>query len=167
MQIKLLNGKSSILDQSKTLSDEDNQILFEQSLPDIKTWNAEFPNLYTLLITIKDKKGVVQEVIATEIGFRKVEIKDNQFLVNGKAVLLKGVNLHDHDEITGHVISEQLTLKDLEVMKQHNINAIRCSHYPKNPYFYRLCDKYGFYVIDEANIEIHGMGNNESRLGQQ
>jgi beta-galactosidase len=85
-------------------------------------------------------------------------------LVNGKAVLFKGVNLHDHDETTGHVIAEELTIKDMQLMKQNNINAIRCSHYPKNPFFYRLADEYGFYVIDEANIETHGLGTTNQQL---
>ena len=85
-------------------------------------------------------------------------------MVNGKAVLIKGANLHDHDETTGHVIGEEITLKDMEVMKRSNINAIRCSHYPKNPFFYRMADKYGFYVVDEANIEIHGMGTTNQGL---
>jgi len=164
VELKLLDGESNILEQSKTLDNQDGELTFEHSLPDIKTWNAETPDLYTLLIALKDEKGITQEAISTKMGFRKVEIKNNQFHINGKAVLLKGVNLHDHDESTGHVISEQLTLKDLEIMKQNNINAIRCSHYPKNPYFYRLCDKYGFYVIDEANIEIHGMGTTNQGL---
>tara|TARA_R110002051_G_scaffold297564_1_gene363921 strand:+ start:11648 stop:14839 length:3192 start_codon:yes stop_codon:yes gene_type:complete len=129
-----------------------------QELPQIKTWNAEKPNLYTMLFTLKDNKGNVTEAISSKIGFRKIEIKNNQFLVNGMPVLIKGVNLHDHDEVTGHVISEEVTLKDMEVMKRNNINSIRCSHYPKNEFFYRMADKYGFYVVDEANIEIHGMG---------
>ena len=124
----------------------------------MRTWNAETPNLYNLLFTVKDKKGETTEAISSKIGFRKIEIKNNQFLVNGQPVLIKGANLHDHDEINGHVIDEEVTLKDMEVMKQSNLNAIRCSHYPKNPFFYRMADKYGFYVVDEANIEIHGMG---------
>ena len=164
VEIKLLDGENPILKQNKVLKGQENNIAFKQSLPAIKSWNAESPNLYTLLIVLKDKKGTIQEAIAEKIGFRKVEILNNQFLINGKAVLLKGVNLHDHDEISGHVVSEELTLKDLEVMKQNNINAIRCSHYPKNEYFYRLCDQYGFYVVDEANIEIHGMGTTNQGL---
>lgn len=133
-------------------------VKFAQEVTDVKTWNAEKPNLYTLLFTLKDKKGNTTEAISSKIGFRKIEIKNNQFLVNGMPVLIKGVNLHDHDEVTGHVISKEVTLKDMEVMKRSNINAIRCSHYPKNEFFYRMADKYGFYVVDEANIEIHGMG---------
>ena len=152
--IKILDGETEIFSASKTvnLNLGNNSISFEKTLPNIKSWNAEKPNLYTLLMTVNG------ESTAVKIGFRNIQIKNAQFLVNGKPVLIKGVNLHDHDDKTGHVISEALTIKDMEIMKQNNINAIRCSHYPKNPFFYRLADKYGFYVVDEANIETHGMG---------
>ncbi|MGB5436755.1 MAG: glycoside hydrolase family 2 TIM barrel-domain containing protein, partial [Maribacter sp.] len=159
-QIKLLDGKKEMYAETRKLEDGEGvkQLVFEKALSNIKTWNAETPNLYTLLINLLKEDGSILEATTVKVGFRKVEIKNNQFMVNGKAVLLKGANLHDHDEKTGHVVSEALTLKDLTVMKQHNLNAIRCSHYPKNPHFYRMCDTYGFYVIDEANIENHGMG---------
>jgi beta-galactosidase len=158
--IQLLDGDKVIFSDNRTttINKGSNSLNFDTKLPNIKTWNAENPNLYTLLISLKDKKGAITESTAIKVGFRNVAIKNNQFLVNGKAVLIKGVNIHDHSETEGHVISEELTLKDLELMKQNNINAIRCCHFPKNAHFYRLCDKYGFYVIDEANIEIHGMG---------
>lgn len=153
-KIKILDGETEIFSAEKTasLAIGSNTISFEKKLPNIKTWNAEKPNLYTLLITVNG------ESTAVKIGFRNIQIKNAQFLVNGKPVLIKGVNLHDHDDKMGHVISEALTIKDMEIMKKNNINAIRCSHYPKNPFFYRLADKYGFYVVDEANIETHGMG---------
>ncbi len=131
-----------------------------KKIANVKTWNAEHPNLYTLLIGYND------EYVSAKVGFRNVAIKNNQFLVNGKPVLIKGVNLHDHSDIDGHVVSESLTLKDMKLMKENNINAIRCSHYPKNPFFYRLCDEYGFYVIDEANIETHGMGATNQGLDE-
>lgn len=131
---------------------------FQKNIPNVKTWNAETPNLYTLLLSVNG------ESTAIKVGFRNIKIKNNQFLVNGKPVLLKGVNLHDHSDTEGHVISEALTMLDLKVMKQNNVNAIRCSHYPKNPHFYRLCDKYGFYVIDEVNIETHGLGTTNQGL---
>lgn len=92
-----------------------------------------------------------------------MEIKAGQMLVNGKAIYLRGVNRHEHDEYTGHVISRELMLKDVELMKQFNINSVRTSHYPNDPYWYELCDKYGLYVIDEANIESHGMGYKPER----
>jgi beta-galactosidase len=158
--IQLLDGQKIVYSDAKTAAVKkgSNTLNFNTKLPNIKTWNAENPNLYTLLITLKDKKGTITESTSIKVGFRNVSIKNNQFLVNGKPVLIKGVNIHDHSETEGHVISEALTMKDLELMKQNNINAIRCCHFPKNAHFYRLCDKYGFYVIDEANIETHGMG---------
>jgi len=158
--IQLLDAEKIVYIDAKTvvIKKGSTTINFNTKLPNVKTWNAETPNLYTLLIELKDKNGKVTEATSIKAGFRNVSIKNNQFLVNGKAVLIKGVNIHDHSETEGHVIPEELTLKDLELMKQNNINAIRCAHFPKNAHFYRLCDKYGFYVIDEANIEIHGMG---------
>lgn len=166
VEVKLLEGDTEVYSETKKvdLSQGLSSINFEKTLPKIKTWNAEKPNLYSLLFVLKDKKGAVTEAISSKIGFRKIEIKNNQFLVNGQPVLIKGANLHDHDETTGHVISEEITLKDMEVMKQNNLNAIRCSHYPKNPFFYRMADTYGFYVVDEANIEIHGMGTTNQGL---
>ena len=158
--IKLFDGDLEIYSDNKTssLGTGKNSINFKKTIPNIKTWNAENPTLYTLLISVNG------EHTSTKVGFRNIKIENSQFLVNGKPVLIKGVNLHDHDDTTGHVVSEELTIKDMEVMKQNNINAIRCSHYPKNPYFYRLTDRYGFYVIDEANIETHGMGTTNQGL---
>ncbi len=161
VSIQLLDAEKIVYSENKSVDikkGSNTTISFNTKLPDVKTWNAETPNLYTLLIELKDKKGQVTEATSIKVGFRNVAIKNNQFLVNGKPVLIKGVNIHDHSETEGHVISEELTLKDLQIMKQNNLNAIRCAHFPKNAHFYRLCDKYGFYVVDEANIEIHGMG---------
>ncbi|MEQ8478339.1 glycoside hydrolase family 2 TIM barrel-domain containing protein [Fulvivirga sp.] len=154
VSVKLLDGDKEIFSENKTvdLNPKRNTVDFEKGIPDIKVWSAEHPNLYTLLITANG------ESTAVKVGFRNIAIKNNQFLVNGNPILIKGVNLHDHSDTQGHVVSENLVMKDLEVMKQHNVNAIRCSHYPKDPQFYRMTDKYGFYVIDEANIETHGMG---------
>lgn len=166
VEVRLLDGEEEIYSETKKtdFSSEGATLTFERTIPKVKTWNAEKPNLYSLLFLLKDKKGKLTEAIGSKIGFRKIEIKNNQFLVNGRPVLIKGANLHDHDETTGHVIGEEVTLKDMEVMKQNNLNAIRCSHYPKNPFFYRMADKYGFYVVDEANIEIHGMGTTNQGL---
>ncbi|MTI38719.1 glycoside hydrolase family 2 TIM barrel-domain containing protein [Fulvivirga lutimaris] len=154
VSVKLLDGDQEIFSENKTvdLNPKRNRVDFEKEIPAVKVWSAEHPNLYTLLITVNG------ESTAVKVGFRNIAIKNNQFLVNGKPILIKGVNLHDHSDTKGHVVSKDLVMKDLEVMKKHNVNAIRCSHYPKDPQFYRLTDKYGFYVIDEANIETHGMG---------
>ncbi|MFD0760926.1 glycoside hydrolase family 2 TIM barrel-domain containing protein [Lutibacter aestuarii] len=133
---------------------------FTTSIPNVKKWSAEIPELYQLTIELKDKKGTVKEVISKKIGFRTSEVKNGRFLLNGKPILFKGVNRHEHDPNTGHVISREDMLKDIQIFKQNNINAVRTCHYPNDPYWYELCDIYGIYVIDEANIESHGMGYN-------
>nr|WP_299074469.1 glycoside hydrolase family 2 TIM barrel-domain containing protein [uncultured Allomuricauda sp.] len=166
LDIKLLDDKQTVYTNTKKvqLKEGSTSIDFDTVIKNVKTWNAEKPNLYSLLISLKDEANEVLEATSIKVGFRKIEIANNQFLVNGKAVLLKGANLHDHSDTEGHTVSEELTMRDLEVMKQNNLNAIRCSHYPKDPHFYRLCDKYGFYVIDEANIETHGLGTTNQGL---
>jgi len=136
---------------------------FSAVIKDAKQWSAEIPSLYTMLITLLDDKGNVIQVIPNKIGFRKVEIKNGQLLVNGKPVLIKGTNRHEHDAYTGQVVSKERMLEDIKIFKQNNINTLRTSHYPNDPYMYELCDKYGIYVIDEANIESHGLGYNLSR----
>lgn len=126
-------------------------------------WTAETPDLYTLLIRLRDKKGEMLEERSHQIGFRNIEIRDQQLLVNGEPVLLKGVNRHEHDPETAHVVSRESMERDILLMKQHNINTVRTAHYPNDPYWYQLCDRYGIYVIDEANIESHGMGYSMER----
>ena len=130
---------------------------------DIQPWTAETPRLYQLLLTLKDAAGKPSAHYATKIGFRTSEIKDGQLLINGKPILIKGVNRHDFHHLTGQYIPEAAMREDLDAMKRLNINAIRTAHYPNDPRFLELCDEYGFYVISEANIESHGMGyGNES-----
>ncbi|MCG7856655.1 DUF4981 domain-containing protein [Flavihumibacter sediminis] len=128
-----------------------------KKIPFVKQWNAETSNLYTLLLIHKNRKGQVQEVIRQKIGFRSVEIRNGLFLVNGKAVKLKGVNRHEHDMITGKVITRESMINDIRLMKSYHINAVRNSHYPNAEEWYELCDQYGLYVVDEANIECDGM----------
>ncbi len=120
-------------------------------------WSAESPHLYTLLLTLKDGADVA-EIIRLNVGFRKAEIVDGKFLINGKPVLFKGVNRHEMDPVSGQVLSRRRMEEDIRFMKQLNINAVRTAHYPNDPYWYDLCDRYGIYVLDEANIESHGMG---------
>ncbi|WP_372772797.1 glycoside hydrolase family 2 TIM barrel-domain containing protein [Mangrovibacterium sp.] len=127
-------------------------------IANVKKWSAEHPNLYDLFITLKNKKGETLEVHSSKVGFRTSEIKNGQLLVNGKAVLVKGVNRHEHDPITGHYITRERMEEDIRLMKQFNINSVRTCHYPSDPYFYQLCDQYGIYICNEANIESHGMG---------
>lgn len=123
-----------------------------------KLWSGEIPNLYVLIIALKDENRNPIEFTSSKIGFRKVEIKDGQLLVNGKRVLFKGVNLHEHNQFNGHTVTREIMMKDISLMKQFNINAVRTSHYPQPTLWYKLCDQYGIYLIDEANIESHGMG---------
>jgi beta-galactosidase len=134
------------------------EVELTEKISNPKKWSAETPNLYQLLLTLKDSSGNVLEVIPQQIGFRQVEIKGGQMLVNGKAIYIKGVNRHEHDPDLGHVPTTAMMEKDILLMKRYNLNAVRTSHYPHDTEFYALCDKYGLYVFDEANIESHGMG---------
>ena len=120
-------------------------------------WSAEQPNLYYLTTSLI-QNGKETHSVGQQVGFRKIELKTGQVLVNNQPILFKGVNRHEHDEFSGHIVSKESMLKDIEIMKQNNINAVRTSHYPNDPYWYELCNKYGIYVIDEANVESHGFG---------
>jgi len=141
-------------------------VRFDLTLPKAARWSAEAPSLYRLVLELIDAQGKALEAVASKIGFRTSEIKNGQLLVNGAAVLLKGVNRHEHDPLTGHVISEESMRRDVELMKQSNINAVRTCHYPNDPLWYDLCDEYGLYVVDEANIESHGMGYGPESLAK-
>ncbi len=145
---------------------ENTKLEFRTELKNINKWTAETPNLYELVLVLKNKDNIIVETLANRIGFRTVEIKNSQLLLNGKAILLKGVNRHEHDQYTGHVISYESMLQDIRLFKENNINTVRTSHYPNDPLWYELCDKYGIYVIDEANIESHGMGYGERSLAK-
>lgn len=120
-----------------------------------RLWSAEDPNLYTLVLTLK-RDGKTEEMVSSRVGFRNVVIKDSVFLVNGQPVKVKGVNRHESHPETGHYVTPEQMEEEVRMMKRANINHVRCSHYPADPYFYYLCDKYGIYVQDEANIESHG-----------
>lgn len=137
---------------------EEKKITIETNVQNPAKWSAESPTLYTLFLVLKDADGQILEVESYCFGFREVEMKNGQLLVNGKAVLLKGVNRHEHDPKTGHYVSKKSMIQDIKLMKQFNLNAVRTSHYPDTPLWYDLCDEYGIYLIDEANIESHGMG---------
>ena len=148
---------------------------FEKTLDNVETWNAEHPNLYKLLMTIKED-GKVTEVIPQNVGFRRIEIKEidqiagngkpyTVLLFNGQPIKFKGVNIHEHNPQTGHYVTEELMRKDFELMKRNNLNSVRLCHYPQDRRFYELCDEYGLYVYDEANIESHGMYYNLRKGG--
>ncbi|MEG0602154.1 MAG: glycoside hydrolase family 2 TIM barrel-domain containing protein [Mucinivorans sp.] len=129
---------------------------FERVFPNIHRWSAEDPYLYTLVMKIR-KEGNFIEYASAKVGFRTSQVKGNLYLVNGKKVFIKGVNYHEHNEKAGHYLTEELIRRDMELMKQANINAIRLCHYPQSRRFYELADEYGFYLCNEANIESHGM----------
>ncbi|MFC4808685.1 glycoside hydrolase family 2 TIM barrel-domain containing protein [Paenibacillus sp. GCM10023250] len=119
-------------------------------------WSAEHPNLYTLVLALKDAEGRLLETVSSRIGFRKFEIKDKLMLINGKRIVFKGVNRHEFSSRTGRALGYEDMLTDVKLMKTHNVNAVRTSHYPNSPLWYELCDEYGLYVIDETNLETHG-----------
>jgi beta-galactosidase len=163
VEAKLLDDGQVLYAETKNISLAGNkgEINFSKTLPEIKKWSAETPDLYNLVINLKSKDGETLESVSSSIGFRKVEIKNSQFLVNGKAIRIKGTNMHEHDQVNGHVVDEAMILKDITTMKSFNINAVRTSHYPQQERWYELCDKYGLYLIDEADIESHGIGYNK------
>lgn len=134
------------------------ELIIKANLGEIHSWSAENPYLYNLEIELKDANGKIVDASKLKIGFRTSEIKNGQLLVNGKPILLKGVNRHEHDPKTGHVVSLASMIEDIKDFKKYNINAVRTSHYPNDPVWYDLCDQYGIYVVDEANIETHGFG---------
>ena len=131
---------------------------FSKSISKVALWSYEQPNLYTTVVALRDADGDVVEATSCRTGFRKVEIREGQLLLNGKRIMINGVNIHEHNPATGHVISKELMLKDIALMKQFNINAVRTSHYPQPTEWYDLCDEYGILLVDEANIEAHGCG---------
>ncbi|MBK8947165.1 MAG: DUF4981 domain-containing protein [Ignavibacteriae bacterium] len=152
-----------IFSENKSLNIDKNSIQiinFQNEITNVKSWSAEIPILYTLLIYLKSSSGKVEEIIPSKIGFRNVEIKSGQLLVNGKPILIKGVNLHEFNQLSGQVVDEGTMMLDIKRMKELNVNAVRTSHYPQPDLWYDLCDKYGLYLVAEANIESHGMGYN-------
>lgn len=153
--------RCSLLDAAKQQIAEhilsgDNPLKTTLHIENPAKWTAETPNLYTLLLELLDTKGQVVEATARPVGFRSVEIKNKQILINGQPVLMKGVNRHEIDPALGQAITIESMEADIKLMKQYNINAVRTSHYPNHPAFYDLCDRYGLYVMDEANLESHG-----------
>ncbi len=143
-------------------------ITFTADIPDVRTWTAETPELYTLLLEVSDADGNLLEVISSRIGFRSVEIRDAQLLVNGRPVTIRGVNRHEHDPERGHAVPRESMVEDVRLMKEANVNAVRTAHYPNDPLWYELADEYGLYIVDEANIESHGYGYDpEETLGNK
>ena len=170
----LIDGQKPI---NKTIAKKDLQPLSEKGLytlhfdktiiENVKIWSAEKPNLYDLTIKIRDKKCNEIDVCSVKIGFRTTEVKDGQLLVNGKPVMIKGVNRHEHSGITGQYVDHATMERDIQIMLENNINCVRTCHYPDDEYWYELCDKYGIYVIDEANNESHPQGYEENSLAKK
>ncbi|MCL6267740.1 glycoside hydrolase family 2 TIM barrel-domain containing protein [Flagellimonas myxillae] len=170
--ISLLDGQTAIFQKEQELSVEANsmqELVFDALLEDVKQWSAEIPNLYNLQISLEDPTNHENnQYIHGHVGFKRVEIKNSQVLINGKPIYVKGVNRHETDPYTGHVVSKASMEKDIQLMKQHNINAVRSSHYPNDPYWLDLCDIYGLYVVDEANIESHPLAIDEdTQIGNE
>ena len=161
LNVSMLDADNRALLQfsHKVKGESDSIFTIHSILQNIKPWNAETPNIYRLLITTRDSKGKITEATVHTFGFRMVEITNGQLLINGVAIKIKGVNRHEHDPLMGRTITIESMLEDIRLMKQTNINAVRTSHYPNCPEWYDLCTKYGLYLVDEANLESHGMEN--------
>ncbi|MEE0423306.1 MAG: glycoside hydrolase family 2 TIM barrel-domain containing protein [Prevotella sp.] len=168
-KVSLKGGKTDV---AITLCDKDGKQIAQATgaqgvikVPKVNAWTAETPYLYKAYITLKNKQGAA-EVIPQKVGFRNVEIKNAQLLVNGQPVLVKGADRHEMDPDGGYVVSIERMIQDIKIMKQLNINAVRTSHYPFDPRWYDLCDEYGLYITAEANLESHGMGYDEKSLAK-
>lgn len=155
--ITVLDGDRQVLTRSMSVpaGDAERKVTLSGVIADVRPWTAETPNLYLLLVELTDAKGQVVQSTPTRIGFRTVAIKDGLVTVNGAPITIRGVNRHEHDPETFHVISKESMERDIQLMKRNNINAIRTSHYPNDPYLYELADRHGLYVLDEANVESH------------
>lgn len=168
-KVSLKGGKTDV---AITLCDKDGKQIAQATgaqgvikVPKVNAWTAETPYLYKAYITLKNKQGAA-EVIPQKVGFRNVEIKNAQLLINGQPVLVKGADRHEMDPDGGYVVNLERMIQDIKIMKQLNINAVRSSHYPCDPRWYDLCDEYGIYITAEANLESHGMGYEEKSLAK-
>jgi beta-galactosidase len=164
LEIQLLDKEQSqvklehnLIDISSIESNLEQIFKFQSNIKSPRKWSAEDPNLYQIILILKDKEGSILEVKQIRYGFRKIEVKDSKIFVNGKSIYFKGVNRHDHDPDHGRAVPYSRMLQDIKIFKQYNINAVRTCHYPNGDQFYDLCDEYGIYVLDEANLESHGL----------
>lgn len=157
IKVNLYYNDSIVYEDKKELYIESKcEVNFTTVIDNVKQWNAEEPNLYKLIITLIDSNNNELEYVSCDIGFRRFQIKNNVMYINGKRILFNGVNRHEFDSNLGRAVTRDIMEKDIIIMKKFNINALRTSHYPNNPYIYELCNKYGLYVIDEVNLETHG-----------
>lgn len=168
IELNILDGDMPVFTrrQSLVLEPGENQFKASAVIPEVRQWSAELPQLYTLELNLDSPSG--KEFIRQDIGFRSAEIINGKFLINGRLVKLKGTNLHEHHDVTGHVIDEETMLKDIRLMKGANLNAVRNAHYPQPERWYELTSQYGLYMVDEANIESHGYGyDHDKTLGNK
>nr|WP_299387875.1 glycoside hydrolase family 2 TIM barrel-domain containing protein [Allomuricauda sp.] len=170
--IELLDGQNPVISESTNIMlepDDEAELEFGEILENVKRWSAETPDLYQLKIAFEDSiQPTNNQYIYGNVGFKRVEIKNSQVLINGQPIYIKGVNRHETDPFTGHVVSKASMERDIQLMKQNNINAVRSSHYPNDPYWLDLCDTYGLYVVDEANIESHPLAIDEkTQIGNE
>lgn len=156
-----LDGRT-LLEAQESLQGESR---FSWEIPSPVLWSGENPKLYDLQLVVYDESGVLQEILPQKVGFRRFEMKDGLMLLNGKRIVFKGVNRHEFSSVTGRNVSEEELCRDLSLMKQNNINAIRTSHYPNSSLLYQLCDEYGIYLMDETNLETHGTWDKAAALG--
>ena len=161
VMISLMDGKRELLrEQAKLDGGEDGEAAVTElhfAVKDPHKWSAEDPYLYDLVIDVRNEAGTLTEVIPQKVGFRRFEIKDHVMCLNGKRIVFRGVNRHEFSALSGRTIRDEETVKDILTMKRNNINAVRLSHYPNSSLIYRLCDLYGLYLIDETNLETHGI----------
>jgi len=166
VQIQLFEGQEAVSEpiiestRNKEIDEKgtwDDLVFTQLTIAEPKKWSAEAPNLYRCVVSLLDNNGKIVDVESYPVGFRKVEMLNGQLCLNGQALLIRGVNRHEHHPELGHVSTEANMLEDIKLMKQNNFNAVRTAHYPNHPRWYELCDQYGLYVCDEANIETHGM----------
>tara|TARA_R110002033_G_scaffold789_1_gene7444 strand:- start:1454 stop:4588 length:3135 start_codon:yes stop_codon:yes gene_type:complete len=172
LRIELFDGKEIVYrSEEKIQIPPSSKINFqtEKVVENVKKWSAELPNLYQLIISLEDSENSNNnQFVKRNIGFKRVEVKNSQVLINGKPIYIRGVNRHETDPLTGHVVSRASMEKDIKLIKQNNINAVRSSHYPNDPYWLDLCDTYGLYVVDEANIESHPLAiDKNTQIGNE
>ncbi|WP_022942209.1 beta-galactosidase subunit alpha [Psychromonas hadalis] len=157
LEYALYDGQTVIHQGTTTLTTNSAQLTLD--VTDITTWSAENPYLYQLFLTLKDSAGNIIEIVPHNVGFRDIKVKEGLFYVNGQYLMLHGVNRHDNDHLKGRAVGMDRVEKDLQLMKLHNINSVRTAHYPNDPRFYELCDKYGLFVLAETDVETHGFAN--------
>lgn len=164
VEVKLMDGNTTLFSHQESIkATSDTLFVLNQLIPNIKAWNAETPHLYTLVVNTYTEEKNILESFTHNFGFRTVEMHNGMILINNVPLKFKGVNRHEHDRFTGRTISIESMIQDIQLMKQFNFNAVRCSHYPNRPEWYSLCDRFGLYLIDEANIESHGMDHHKDK----